>query len=157
MRHRLTRQLPYPPDQLFDLVGDVEAYPQFVPWIHALRAWNRREDGEGVTELDAEANVGFAMLSERFSTRVRLDRPRLAIDVTLLSGPFRRLENHWRFEPRPSGAELAFDIDFEFRSGLLDRLLAANFELAAAKLVNCFERRAAELNGGDRWKRLAGS
>jgi coenzyme Q-binding protein COQ10 len=157
LRHRLTRQLPYPADRMFDLVGDVEAYPQFVPWIHELRAWNRREVGEGVTVLDAEAKVKFAVLSERFSTRVRLDRPRLAIDVTLLTGPFRRLESHWRFEPRPSGAELAFDIDFEFRSGLLDRLLAANFELAAARLVNCFERRAAELNGGDRWKRPAGS
>ncbi len=157
MRHRLTRQLPYPADRLFDLVGDVEAYPQFVPWIHALYARNRREDGEGVMVLDAEATVRFAMLSERFSTRVRLDHPQLAIDVTLLSGPFRRLENHWRFEPRPGGAELTFDIDFEFRSPLLERLLAANFELAAARLVNCFERRAAELNGGERWKRPAGS
>lgn len=157
MRHRLTRQLPYPADRLFDLVGDVEAYPQFVPWIHELRTWNRREDGEGVTVLDAEALVKFAVLSERFSTRVRLDRPHLAIDVTLLSGPFRRLENHWRFDPRPGGAELAFDIDFEFRSGLLDRLLAANFDRAAARLVDCFERRAAELNGGDRWTRPTGS
>jgi coenzyme Q-binding protein COQ10 len=138
-------------------VGDVEAYPQFVPWIRELRASNRREDGDGVTVLNADAKVHFAMLSERFSTRVRLDRPRLAIDVTLLSGPFRRLENRWRFEPRASGTELAFDIDFEFRSRLLERLLAVNFELVAAKLVGCFERRAAELNGEDRWKRPAGS
>ncbi len=157
MRHRLTRQLPYAADRLFDLVGDVEAYPQFVPWIHELRAWNRCEEGEGVTVLDAEAKVKFAVLSEQFSTRVRLDRPRLAIDVTLLTGPFRRLKNHWRFEPLPRGAELAFDIDFEFRSHLLERLLAANFEHAAARLVNCFERRAAELYGEDRWKRPAGS
>jgi coenzyme Q-binding protein COQ10 len=157
LRHRLTRHLPYPADWLFDLVGDVEAYPQFVPWIRELRACNRREDGEGVSVLDAEAKVNFTVLSERFSTRVRLDRPRLVIDVTLLTGPFRRLENHWRFEPRPPAAELVFDIDFEFRSHLLERLLAANFEHAAARLVNCFERRAAELYGGDRWKRPAGS
>jgi len=157
LRHRLTRHLPYPAEALFDLVGDVEAYPRFVPWVHALRAWNRREDGEGVWVLDAEAKVKFTVFSERFTTRVRLDRPRLAIDVTLLTGPFRRLENHWRFEPRPPGAELTFDIDFEFRSHLLERLLAANFEHAAARLVNCFERRAAKLYGEDGWMRPAGS
>jgi coenzyme Q-binding protein COQ10 len=157
LRHRLTRQLPYPAGALFDLVGDVEAYPRFVPWLSDLSTSNRRLDGGGVTVLDAEARVKFAFLRERFSTRVRLDRPRLAIDVALLSGPFRRLENHWRFEPNMRGTQLAFDIDFEFRSHLLDHLLAANFERAAARLVDCFERRAAELYGGDRWKRPAGS
>ncbi|HEY1448908.1 MAG TPA: SRPBCC family protein [Caulobacteraceae bacterium] len=157
MLHRLTRQLSYSAGALFDLVGDVESYPRFVPWISELRAWNRRQDGEGVSVLDAEAKVKFAFLRERFATRVRLDRPRLGIDVALLSGPFRRLENHWRFEPNARGTELVFDIDFEFRSHLLDGLLAVNFERAAARLVDCFERRAAELYGGDVWKRPTGS
>ena len=157
MRHRLTRQLPFAAEALFDLVGDVEAYPQFVPWLSQLNTWNRKPDGEGVTVLDAEARVRFAFLTERFTTRVRLDRPRLAIDVALLSGPFRRLENHWRFKAIPRGTELAFDIDFEFRSHLLEHLLAANFERAAARLVDCFERRAAELYGGDGWKQPTGS
>lgn len=157
MRHSLKRLLPYAAGDLFDLVGDVESYPQFVRWITELRAWNRRPDGEGVTVLDAEAKVKFAVVRERFSTRVRLDHPRLAIHVSLLSGPFRRLENHWRFEPRPGGAELTFDIDFEFRSPLLARLLAANFGRAAEALVRCFEVRAAQLYGEDGWKRPVGS
>ena len=157
MRHRLTRRLPYAPEALFELVGDVEAYPQFVPWISELRAWNRRQEGEGVTTLDAEARVRFAVIRERFATRVRLDRPNLAIDVNLLSGPFQRLENRWRFEPAAGGTDLSFDIDFEFRSHLLDRLLAANFELAGSRLVNCFERRAEALYGGNGWKRPTGS
>ncbi len=148
MRHHLTRNLPYSPEQLFDLVADVESYPKFVRWIETLRAWNRRPAGEGITRLDAEARVRFGPLRERFSTGVTLDRPRMAIDVNLLSGPFRRLENHWTFRPRDGGAELGFDIDFEFRSTLLKALLAANFHRAAETLVGCFETRAAELYGG---------
>ena len=147
MRHSLTRILPYTPGQLFALVGDVERYPQFVRWVSALRTCNRRQDADGVVLLDAEAEVHFSIVRERFSTRVRLDEPALAIDVDLLSGPFRKLENRWRFKAHPSGAELAFEIDFEFRSRLLERLLAANLQRAVTKLVGCFERRAKVLYG----------
>jgi coenzyme Q-binding protein COQ10 len=151
LRYSLTRHLPYDAGDLFTLVGDVETYPEFVRWITALRTWNRRSEGEGVTLLDAEARVKFAVLRERFATRVRLDRPNLTIDVSLISGPFRRLENHWRFQPAADGASLRFDIAFEFRSPLLAGLLAANFGKAAETLVNCFEVRAAELYGEKRW------
>jgi len=147
VRHSLTRVLPYTPSQLFALVGDVEGYPEFVRWVSALRTWNRREAAEGVVLLDAEAEVHFSIVRERFSTRVRLDEPALAIDVDLLSGPFRKLENRWRFRPHPNGAELVFEIDFEFGSRLLERLLAANFQRAVTKLVACFERRAKKLYG----------
>jgi coenzyme Q-binding protein COQ10 len=91
--------------------------------------------------------VRFAIVHERFSTRVRLDEPALAIDVSLLEGPFRRLENRWRFASRPGGAWLSFEIDFEFRSRLLDRLLAVNFHRAVNRLVGCFEARAKTLYG----------
>jgi coenzyme Q-binding protein COQ10 len=147
LRHRVTRHLPYQPRQLFDLVGDVERYPEFVPWVTRLRAWNRRADGPGVLLLDAEAEVRFAIVHERFATRVRLDDPNLAIDVSLLSGPFRKLENRWRFTPHARGAELTFEIDFDFRSRLLQTLLAANFHRAVSRLVGCFEARAKDLYG----------
>ena len=147
MHHSLTRVLPYTPAQLFALVGDVECYPQFIRWITALRAWNRRPDGEGVTLMDAEAQVKFSVVRERFATRVRLDEPAMAIDVSLLSGPFRKLRNRWRFRPHPQGCELSFDIDFEFGSRFLENLLAANFESAVAKIVNAFEKRARSLYG----------
>jgi coenzyme Q-binding protein COQ10 len=156
LRHHLTRNLPYAADQLFDLVANVEAYPKFVRWVESLRAWNRRPVGEGITTLDAEAKVRFGPVHERFSTRVRMDRPGLAIDVSLISGPFRQLENRWRFMSGDRGAELSFEIDFEFRSHLLDALLAANFHRAAETLVGCFETRAAELYGGEAWKAPAG-
>jgi coenzyme Q-binding protein COQ10 len=147
LHHRLTRLLPYEPRQLFELVGDVERYPEFVPWVMRLAASNRRAEGEGVTLLDAEAEVGFSIIHERFATRVRLDEPNLAIDVDLISGPFRRLQNRWRFAADPKGTNLTFEIDFEFRSRLLDRLLAANFHMAVNRLVGCFEARADKLYG----------
>jgi coenzyme Q-binding protein COQ10 len=147
LRHSLTRILPYAPRQLFDLVGDVERYPEFVPWVSRLRTWNRREAGEGITLLDAEADVGFSIVHERFATRVRLDEPALAIDVELISGPFRRLQNRWRFRDHPRGTELAFEIDFEFKSRLLTALFAANFHHAVNRLVGCFEARARALYG----------
>jgi coenzyme Q-binding protein COQ10 len=147
LRHSLTRVLPYTPRQLFDLVSDVERYPQFVPWVTRLKASNRQTEGEGVSTLDADAQVGFSIVHERFSTRVRLDAPALAIDVSLISGPFRRLANHWRFADHPKGCELSFDIDFEFKSRLLERLLAANFHRAVNRLVGCFEDRAKVLYG----------
>jgi coenzyme Q-binding protein COQ10 len=148
LRHSLTRDLPYAPGQLFDLVADVESYPQFVRWISALKTWNRRADGEGITLIDAEAQVKFSVINERFATTVRLDRPNLAIDVALLSGPFRKLDNHWRFRPRGRGTEVCFDIDCVFRTRLLDGLLSTNLGRAANRLVGCFESRAAQLYGG---------
>jgi coenzyme Q-binding protein COQ10 len=142
LRHSLTRVLPYAPAQLFALVGDVERYPEFIRWITALRAWNRRPAGEGVTLLNAEAQVKFSIVRERFATRVRLDEPAGAIDVDLLSGPFRKLEGRWRFGPHARGCELSFYIDFEFGSRFLETLLADNFERAVVRIVAAFEKRA---------------
>jgi coenzyme Q-binding protein COQ10 len=143
----VTRLLPHAPDALFALVADVEAYPQFVPWVSSLRTWNRTTPENGVSSVDAEASVGFAMVREVFATRVRMDAPNRVIDVSLLYGPFRRLSNRWAFIPTPDGTRIEFDIDFEFKSRLLDALLAANLQRAAEKLVGCFEARARDLYG----------
>ncbi|MDR3507071.1 MAG: SRPBCC family protein [Caulobacteraceae bacterium] len=149
MRHSLIHLLPYRPDQLFAMVGDVEAYPRFVPWITAMRVWNRREESAGVSLLDAEAAVGFSFLRERFSTRVRRDANRNEITVSLLQGPFKTLVNRWKFSEHPAGTQLEFVIDFEFKSHLLQTVLAANFHRAVEKLVACFEDRAKVLYGQD--------
>jgi len=147
LRHQVFRTLPYTPQQLFALVGDIERYPEFVPWIVSLRTWNARALGDGVDSVDAEAAVGFAMLKERFSTRVTRDSNKPEITVGLLSGPFRRLENRWRFLPDPIGARVEFEIDFVFKARLLETLLAANFHHAVDKLMACFEARAKALYG----------
>ena len=129
------------------MVGDVRRYPEFVPWLTALRTWNAQDLGEGTDSLDAEAAVGFAMVKERFSTRVRRDAKARQIDVNLISGPFRTLANRWTFHPDPGGTRVEFDIDFDFKSRLLSGLLAANFHRAVDNVVTCFEERAKALYG----------
>ena len=119
MQHHVTKALPYTPDQLFALVGDVMAYPEFVPWITSMRTWNARILADGVETVDAEAGVGFSFLKERFSTRVGRDAASRQIDVTLLSGPFKRLANRWQFFDDGEGrTRVEFEIDFQFKSRL---------------------------------------
>ena len=146
-RHHIEKILPYTPDQLFALVGDVDAYPEFVPWIQSMRTWNARSEGEGVSLVDAQVAVGFAFLKEKFSTRVRRDAATRQVDVQLLSGPFKHLANRWRFVEVEGGTKIEFDIDFEFKSRLLSGMLAANFHHAVDKLMSCFEARAQALYG----------
>ncbi len=148
MQHHVSRRLPYTPDQLFALVGDVMTYPDFVPWITSMRIWNARALGEGVETVDAEAGIGFSFLKERFSSRVRRDTRARRIDVALLSGPFKRLANRWEFfEAEDGGTRVEFDIDFQFKSRLLEALLTANFAHAVDRLMTCFEDRARALYG----------
>jgi coenzyme Q-binding protein COQ10 len=145
--HRVTRILPYAPDQLAALVADVRAYPEFVPWVTGMRAWNAREEAPGVSVIDAEAAVGFSFLKEKFSTWVRHDRNRNLVEVGLLRGPFRHLNNRWEFFPDPKGTRVEFFIDFAFKSRILDAMLHANFDRAVGALMRCFEARADKLYG----------
>ena len=143
--HRLKRVLPYAPDQLFHLVGEVDHYPEFVPWVTGMRTWNRKVDEGGVTCLDAEAQVGFSLLREKFATRVRRDPLHRIVEVSLIRGPFRKLTNRWTFHPHEKGTEVEFFIDFEFKSRILQAVLEANFNRAVDKLINCFEAQAKRL------------
>ena len=147
MRHRVSRQSPYAPDALFGLVGDVSRYPEFVPWVRSLRTWNARTEADGGAWLAAEVRVASGPVRERCATRVRRDPALRRIDVDLISGPFRRLRNRWDFIPSEGGTRIDFDIDFEFRSRLLEGLLAGNFDRAAGRLLTCFEDRARALFG----------
>lgn len=146
--HRVTRILPYQPDQLADLVADVKAYPQFVRWVTDMRTWNRREERPGVCVEDAEASVGFSFLKERFSTWVRHDRNAPKVEVGLLRGPFRHLKNRWEFFPHPEGTRVEFMIDFAFANPLLNGMLQANFDRAVAALMGSFEAEARRRYGG---------
>ena len=139
--HRQTAILPYTPEQMFDLVADVKRYPEFLPWVTGARIRHRSE-----TEIVADLLVGFRMIRERYTSRVILDRPS-RIDVTYTEGPFRYLENHWNFAPRPDGCEIEFFLDFEFRSRLLQRLIGVLFNEAVRKMVSAFESRARRLYG----------
>lgn len=148
-RHALTKVLPYAPDQLFRLVGDVDRYPEFVPWLTTMRTWNAHEIEPGVNCVDAEAGVGFSFLRETFATRVIRDANERHIGVNLIRGPFKALKNDWRFREVPEGTEIEFSIEFEFKSRLLDGFLAANMDRAIDKLIACFEARAKVLYGAE--------
>lgn len=141
--HSEQRVLPYSPERLFDLVADVGEYPDFLPWCVASRILSRSE-----TDLRAELAIGFKGIRERFISQVALDRPNLRIDVTYEDGPFKFLENHWKFEDRgEAGCQLDFYVDFEFKSRLLDMLIGPLFDDAVRRMVQAFEDRAAALHG----------
>jgi coenzyme Q-binding protein COQ10 len=146
--HAEKRVLPYTPEQLFDLVAQVERYPEFLPWCLASRI--RTSEGNVVI---ADLVIGYKMIRERFTSRVTLDRPR-RVDVTYTEGPFRYLNNHWIFEPLPSspqypagGTLLDFFVDFEFHSRLLQSLITVLFNEAVRRMVGAFEARAKALYG----------
>jgi coenzyme Q-binding protein COQ10 len=139
--HAEKRLLPYAPEQLFDLVAQVERYPEF-----AARIRSRSED-----VVVADLVIGFRMIRERFTSHVRLDRAR-RIDVRYADGPFKHLDNHWIFEPVAPCAELPgggtlidFYVDFEFRSKLLQGLIGVLFNEATRRMVAAFEARARQL------------
>ncbi len=142
---RFERVLPFDADRLFEMVGDVEKYPDYIPWITSMRVSNRTATEEGVTRFDAEAGVGFKFLSERFSTRVTRDANARTIDIALLKGPFKRLNCRWKFDPADKGCKTSLDMDFEFKNPFLDGFLRANFDKAVSKLMACFEGRAETL------------
>jgi len=144
---RLERDLPYAPAQLWEMVGDVERYPEFIPWIKSLRAYNRGPSDEDIVRFDADVTVGFKMLSERFSTRVTRAAEALLVDFDLIRGPFRKLQGRWTFTPSAIGTRVAFDMDIDIRNPILDALFKANFNLAVSRLLAIFEARARQLYG----------
>jgi len=139
--HAEKRVLPYAPKQMYDLVADIERYPDFLPWCLAARITKR---GEGMVEADLV--IGFKMFRERFTSRV-IFHPPDAIDVAYIKGPMRHLDNHWGFEPHPDGCELGFFIDFEFRSRLMQKAMGVLFNEAVHRMVSAFETRAKKLYG----------
>ena len=141
--HAEKRVLPHTREQMFDLVIDIEKYPEFLPWCVATRI--RERDDEMVL---ADMVIGFKVFRERFSTRVEWERPG-RIDVAYSEGPFKYLNNHWIFEPHGDGACLIdFYVDFEFRSRLLQRMIGVLFNEAVKIMVSAFEKRAHAMYGG---------
>lgn len=139
--HAETRQVPYRAEQMFDLVADVGRYPQFLPWCAAARVRARTE-----SLLLADLTIGFGPFRESFASRVGLDRPG-HIRVTYERGPFRYLNNEWRFLGTPTGCQVDFFVDFEFRSRLLQRAIGVVFNEAVRRMVNAFLKRAGEVYG----------
>jgi coenzyme Q-binding protein COQ10 len=139
--HAETRVLPYPADLMYAVVSEVEKYPQFLPWVTGLCILARHSD----RVFDCEMRVGFAGLSEGYTSRVTLDPVAHSIDVVQLKGPFRFLENHWRFTPQGEVCKVDFAIAFEFRNPLLNRVAGKAFEHVMLQMAGAFEARAKAL------------
>lgn len=136
---------------MFDLVADIEKYPQFVPLCTGMRVKSRTDKGEDVTVLVAEMTVAYKLVRQTFTSRVTLDKPKLAILVEYLDGPFSRLQNRWTFTPIDEDtSEVNFFIDYEFRSRTLAMLMGAMFDTAFRRFAAAFEARADQVYGRKR-------
>lgn len=140
--HNEQKLLPYTPQQLFDLVIDVERYPEFLPWCLAARI-SRREVGA----ITADLVIGFKMVREHFTSRVEYDPERLLVTTSNVKGPFRQMRSNWIFVQHDEGCMVDFSVAFEFRSRLLQRLIQSLFEEAVRRMVAAFEARAVALYG----------
>jgi coenzyme Q-binding protein COQ10 len=139
---RETRRLPYSQEQMFDLVADVDKYPEFLPWVVATRV---RHDSEH--EMTADMLVGFKALREKFTSKVVKNRPH-DLNVHYVDGPMRDLDNAWRFEPAPDGGcEIHFCVEFTFKNRMFEALAGQYIDRAFRKMVAAFESRADALYG----------
>lgn len=137
------RRVHHSADAMYDLVADIDKYPEFLPMCEALTVRSRKER-EGSTLLVADMTVGYKMIRETFTTQVLLRPADRAIDVKYLEGPFRRLDNRWRFEPVGDGStsDVHFFIDYEFKSRALGLVMGSVFDSAFRRFAQAFEMRA---------------
>jgi coenzyme Q-binding protein COQ10 len=134
--------------EMFDLVADVERYPQFVPLCQSLKIRQRRPMADGTEVVVADMTVSFKVVKETFTSEVTLDRPNLKITVRYLKGPFSSLENRWTFEPKGNtDCDVGFFIAYEFKSRTLATLMGSMFDAAFKRFAAAFEKRADQIYG----------
>lgn len=145
LKHIEQKNLPYTPEQMFDLVADVARYKEFTPWCVASRI--NRWDGENI--FYADLIVGYKMLRERFSSKVFLERPD-HIYIEYLRGPMKHLRNHWRFIREADGScTIDFSVEFEFENSMLQGLAKVFFNEVIKRMVSAFEARAKDIYAAD--------
>jgi coenzyme Q-binding protein COQ10 len=142
------RRVQHRAEQMFDLVADVERYPEFVPLCQALKIRQRKQNPDGSETIVADMTVSFKLVKETFTTEVTLDKSNLKILVRYLKGPFSNLENRWTFEPKGEEAcDVGFFIAYEFKSRMLATLMGAMFDAAFTRFSAAFEKRADMIYG----------
>jgi len=133
---------------MFDLVSDIEKYPEFVPMCSAMHLRSSVDKGEGITVMVAAMTVAYKMIRQTFTSRAILDRPKLKILVEYLDGPFRHMQNRWTFTPTGEQAcEVEFFIEYEFRSRTLAMLMGSLFDTVFRRMAAAFEQRADKVYG----------
>ncbi len=145
------RRVRHSAEKMFDLVADVERYPEFVPMCRALKVRQRTPKPDGSEIIVADMTVSFQLVRETFTSRVTLDRPNLKILVEYLQGPFSKLENRWTFESKSDeSCDVGFFISYEFKSRMLAVLMGAMFDAAFQRFAAAFEKRADVVYGPPR-------
>ena len=133
---------------MFDLVADVERYPEFVPLCHSLKIRQRTKRPDCTEVVVADMTVSFKLVKETFTSQVTLDRANMKILVEYLRGPFSTLENRWTFEPKGGDAcDVGFFITYEFKSRMLAMLMGSMFDTAFSRFAAAFEKRADQVYG----------
>ena len=145
-RHAETRTLPYTPAQMYDLVADVERYPEFLPWTAAARIRSREGGPEGEVLL-ADLVISFRVFRETFGSKVVLWPGEHRIETAYLEGPFEHMRSEWRFEAAEGGCRVHFWVDFAMRNRIIGRVVETFFDQAMQRIVAAFERRARALYG----------
>lgn len=147
-RFETSRRVRHAAADMFNLVADVEKYPQFLPLCEALTVRGRKEETDGRTILVADMTVGYKVFRETFTSRVTLLPAEKRIQVQYLDGPFEHLDNRWTFTDNPDGtSNVGFYIDYAFRSRTLAMVMGAVFERAVNKYTEAFEARADKIYG----------
>ena len=146
------RRVRHTAPQMFDLVADVERYPEFVPLCQSLKIRQRTPGPDGTEVVVADMTVSFKLVKETFTSKVTLDRPNLKILVEYLRGPFSNLENRWTFEPKGQQdgkdvCDVGFFLSYEFKSRMLAMLMGSMFDAAFARFSAAFEKRADAIYG----------
>jgi coenzyme Q-binding protein COQ10 len=142
------RRVHHSAPQMFDLVADVERYPEFVPLCRSLKIRKRTPQPDGTEIVVADMTVAFNLVREGFTSRVTLDRANLRILVEYLEGPFSNLENRWTFEPKADDAcDVGFYLSYEFKSRMLAMLMGSMFDAAFGRFAAAFEKRADTIYG----------
>jgi coenzyme Q-binding protein COQ10 len=148
--HSEKKLLLHTPEQLFDLVADIDKYPEFLPWCAEAKVHGR--DGDVLT---ADMVIGYKVFRERFTSLVTLERPD-RIEIALKEGPFHNLSTIWRFLADGKDACIVdFQVEFTFRNTLMETLIGAVFTQAAHRMVASFEARAEEIYGAAKSAGLA--
>src|SRR5947209_14953507 len=126
---RTKRRVRHAAFEMFDLVADVDKYPEFVPFCRSMRVRRRTSSAEGIETIVAEMTVAYKLLHETFTSRVTLDRSNLQVLVEYLDGPFSRMENRWDFHPvAEKQCDVEFFISYEFKSRVLGMMMGAMFD-----------------------------
>jgi len=135
------RTFPYTAKQMFDLVADVKEYPEFLPWCIGARLYDQSEK-----DFYADLIIGFKVFRERFTSHVKMSDGQIEIDY--VKGPLSYLHNLWQFKDLDDGGSaLHFEVDFEFKNKLFQKLVGGLFTEAVHKMVVSFEDRAEKLYG----------